>query len=48
MVAVHRAREFVVYKIKVILEGLCPESVVFLFFNNDRSWTTTFQDDDNG
>ncbi len=32
---------------KVILEGFCPESVVFLFFNNNRSWTTTFQDDGN-
>ena len=33
-------------KLRVILEGFCPESVVFLCFNNNRSWTTTFQDDD--
>ncbi len=32
---------------KVILEGFCPESVVFLFLSNNRSWTTTFQDDGN-
>ena len=35
---------------KVILEGFparsVPVSVVFLFFSNNRSWTTTFQDDD--
>ena len=34
-------------KIKVILEGFCPVSVVFRFFKNNRSWTTTFQDDGN-
>ena len=36
---------FGVYKNKVILEGFCPESVVFHFLSNDRFWTTTFQDD---
>ena len=33
-------------KLRVILEGFCPVSVVFRFINNNRSCTTTFQDDD--
>ena len=48
-------RVFIIYclgswsfiKIKVILEGFCPVSVVFLFLSNNRSWTTTFQDGGN-